>query len=61
MTLRPKWSKNYRCTTAWRSRARLLIATVLLGGCSSLDPNVGPLRSETDEDVIEDAGTPDAG
>jgi hypothetical protein len=61
VTLRPKWSKNYRCTTAWSSRARLLIATVLLGGCSSLDPNIGPLRTESEEDVVEDAGTPEGG
>lgn len=60
MTLRPKWSKTNRSTPAGRSRAGLLIAAALLVGCSGLDPNVGPWRTEPEEDVV-DAGLPEAG
>jgi hypothetical protein len=36
----------------------LLIAAALLGGCSGLDPNIGPWRTEPEEDVA-DAGMPE--
>jgi len=58
--LRPKWSKIDRNSTAWQSRVRLLIALAMLGGCSDLDPNIGPRRTEHEEDVVEDAGPSDS-
>jgi hypothetical protein len=33
----------------------------MLAGCSALDPNIGPLRTEPLPDVIEDAGESDGG
>ena len=60
MTHRPKWSKTSSSTSARRSRARLLFAaTALLGGCSDLDPNIGPRRIEPADGT--DADTPDSG
>jgi hypothetical protein len=62
VTLRPKWSKFAGSTTAWRRRARLLSAAALLGGCSGLDPNIGPWRIERESDVASaDADVPETG
>jgi hypothetical protein len=59
VTLRPTWSTTNRRTTALRSRVGLFLATaMMIGGCSDLDPNIGPRRIEPEEDVIEDAGEP---
>jgi hypothetical protein len=59
--LRPKWSLVSGGTPASRSRFCLLLAAVLLGACSDLDPNIGPLRSEPNG--LVDGGAPgvDAG
>jgi hypothetical protein len=57
VTHRPKWSKTSSITSALRSCARLLFAGALLGGCSALDPNIGPTRTEPDS--LTDADAPD--
>jgi hypothetical protein len=53
------WSQTDGGTPAWSIRARWLLAIVMLAGCSDLDPNIGPRRTEPEEDVV-DAGDPDA-
>jgi Planctomycete cytochrome C len=59
--LRPKWSLNRGSTPAWCSRVRLLAFAAMLGGCSDLDPNIGPLRTDPGPQVIGDGGYPVTG
>jgi hypothetical protein len=57
--LRPKWSQIKGSTRACGSCARLLVAAALLVGCSALDPNIGPRRTE--EGLVADAGESESG
>jgi Planctomycete cytochrome C len=60
--VKPKWSKTKRSTAASRSRGHLLFAVAIaVGGCSDLDPNIGPPRTEPVEDAGDDAGMPEGG
>ena len=61
MKLGPMWSQTDGGTGAWCMRARWFLAAAMLTGCSDLDPNVGPRRAETVEDVIVDAGESEGG
>lgn len=60
MKLGPMWSQTDGGTRAWCSRARWFLAAAMLAGCSGLDPNIGPPRTEPEEDVA-DGGEPEAG
>jgi len=60
--VKPMWLQMNGGTGAWSGRALVFVATALLAGCSSLDPNIGPWRAEPEEDVIvEDGGEPEGG
>jgi hypothetical protein len=54
------WSQTDGGTGAWSIRARWLLAAVMLAGCSDLDPNIGPPRTEPEDGVV-DGGDPEAG
>jgi hypothetical protein len=59
VTFRPKWSTFPDGITAWQGPVRLFLAAALIGSCSDLDPNVGPLRIE--QPVVDGGATTDRG
>jgi len=61
LKLGPKWSQTDSGTGAWSNRARWFLVAAMLAGCSDLDPNIGPPRTEPEDDVVVDAGEPEAG